>query len=558
VTGGCIVHIIDSLAEHGVRCVPVAHEQAGAMAADGYARIKGLGVALTTSGPGATNLLTGCCCSYYDSVPVLFLTGQVPRNQLKGASGSRQIGFQETDVVSIFKPVTKHAKLVTDPLMIRHELERALYIATSGRPGPVLLDICDDVQRAEIDPENLVGFFPPTEFVPPLPSLDWVAGMVSTAARPLMIIGTGARHAPVLDLIERYGIPFTLTWGAYDLIDHDHPLFAGGFGVTSGRPGNFAVQNADLLLAIGTRLDSHETASYKTFARKATKIIVDIDQAEQAKYTAMGMDRVHLITADAKAVVDELLFTKAATPSIGPWKQRIRHWRKRYPIEADHAQRQAVNPYVFMQELAKQAPESIIVSDCGSNLIWTMQGIEVKGHRIISSFNHSPMGYALPASIGVALATGRQVICITGDGGLQMNIQELATIQKLSPNIRIFVLNNHGYGIIKGTQDAWLSGRHHASGTKDLPDPDFINIARAYGLVTYSINNHSELHRISIVLGTDVPTLCVVDMLPIPQIAPKLMAGRPLEDAHPLLSREELMQNMASGEEERSWQNALE
>ena len=281
-TGGCIVHIIDSIAQNDrVRYIPVQHEQAGAMAADAYARITGnLGVALTTSGPGATNLLTGVCCSYYDSIPVLLITGQVPVSQLRRDSQSRQIGFQETDVVSIFQSVTKYAKLIDDVRMIRYELEKAVHIAKSGRPGPVLLDICDDIQRAEINPDELESFSPP-KIVASQAALqaqvDQMVSLINQSARPVVILGGGIRLANAVSLarliIEKAKLPFTLTWAGMDYIPHDHGLYVGGFGVTSGRPGNFAVQNADLLIAIGTRLDTHEAGSnLKTFAREAKRL----------------------------------------------------------------------------------------------------------------------------------------------------------------------------------------------------------------------------------------------------------------------------------------------
>jgi acetolactate synthase-1/2/3 large subunit len=562
-TGGCIVHIIDSIAQNDrVRYIPVQHEQAGAMAADAYARITGnLGVALTTSGPGATNLLTGVCCSYYDSIPVLLITGQVPVSQLRRDSQSRQIGFQETDVVSIFQSVTKYAKLIDDVRMIRYELEKAVHIAKSGRPGPVLLDICDDIQRAEINPDELESFSPP-KIVASQAALqaqvDQMVSLINQSARPVVILGGGIRLANAVSLarliIEKAKLPFTLTWAGMDYIPHDHGLYVGGFGVTSGRPGNFAVQNADLLIAIGTRLDTHEAGSnLKTFAREAKKVVVDIDPAEQEKYAPHGMPIDVLITADARDVLDlvDANLNKITVRDRTEWLSHIRNWKAKYPICTDEHRRQPawVNPYVFMDTLSRLCRDNaIIVTDCGSNLIWTMQGFAVRGdQRVISAFNHSPMGYSLPASMGAALASPRrQTICITGDGGLQINIQELATIQRHSIDVKIFVMNNHGHGIIQGTQDNWLGGRHHAAHPDHgLPDPDCERIAHAYGIPTERIDGHHELSaKISKVLGTKGPVLCNVNMLSGPQIAPKLLYGRPIEDSDPLLPRDEFHANM--------------
>lgn len=563
-TGGCIVHVIDSIAKNDqISYIPVQHEQAGAMAADAYARItENVGVALATSGPGATNLLTGVCCSYYDSIPTVFITGQVPTSQLKRGSASRQIGFQETDVVSIFQPVTKYAKLVDDASQIRFELEKAFYLARSGRPGPVLLDICDDVQRAEINPEELVSFIPEESIASGVnleDSINTLIDMINQSKRPLLVLGGGIRLAgavPLLKiLIERCQIPFTLTWAGMDYVTHSDPLYVGGFGVTSGRSGNFAIQNADLILAIGTRLDSHEIGSNPaTFGREAKKIIIDIDSAEQEKYEKIGVKVDLLITDDARVVIQALIDQsgKIIKRDRSDWLQWINKWKMNYPNCLDSYRRQPekVNPYAFMEKLSSLVSDTaIIITDCGSNLIWTMQVFEIKGkQRVISSFNHSPMGYSLPASIGAALAAPeRQIICISGDGGFQINIQELATIQRHKINIKIFILNNHGHGIIQGTQDNWLGGRHHAShpGEGGLPDPEFGNIAHAYGILSERIDCNDELNeKISKVLSTNEAVVCNVHQLPEPQIFPKLLYGRPIEDSDPLLTREEFHANM--------------
>jgi acetolactate synthase I/II/III large subunit len=565
-TGGCIVHIIDSIAQHpNINYLPVHHEQAGAMAADAFSRVTGkIGVALATSGPGATNLLTGVCCSYYDSIPVVLITGQVPSSQLKRDSLSRQIGFQETDVVSIFRPVTKYAKLIDEPSTIRYELEKAFFTARNGRPGPVLLDICDDVQRADINPESLLAFVPEAGKVLDNNGLRHqvckMIEMINQAERPVLILGGGVRLAGAVGavrvLVESFGLPYSLTWAAMDYLPHANNLFVGGFGVTSGRAGNFAVQNADLIVAIGTRLDSHEAGpNLKNFAREAKKIVVDIDSAEQEKYAKMGMDVDLLITEDASKVIAELLAlgpTHYKAKSRADWMAWIQRWTRAYPScsEEFRNQPELVNPYAFMEALAERVDEhSIIVTDCGSNLIWTMQGFRVSSsQRIISAFNHSPMGYSIPASIGAAIAKpDHQVVCITGDAGLQINIQELAIIAHNRFNVKIFVMNNHSHGIIQGTQDNWLGGRHHASCPNDgnLPDCDVVAIAQAYGLQVDVINSNNQLNEVvERVLSQDGPVLCNVNQKTGAQICPKLLFGRPLEDSDPLLPRPEFYANM--------------
>ncbi|HBW82585.1 MAG TPA: acetolactate synthase [Gammaproteobacteria bacterium] len=561
-TGGCIVHVIDSIAStQGIDYIPVQHEQAGAMAADTFSRIKGAaGLALATSGPGATNLVTGVCCSFYDSIPVIVITGQVPSGQLKRKSNSRQIGFQETDVVSIFKSITKYAVLVDNAENIRFELEKALYFATEGRPGPVLLDICDDVQRADIDPDSLRSFSEPrAQRQSHSDQITQIIRLINDAERPVLIFGGGVRSAGeagnLQSTVADIGIPFSLTWAVMDACSSKDPLNVGGFGVTSGRPGNFAVQNSDLLICFGTRLDTHEAGSnYATFAREAKKIIVDIDPAEQEKYKDRGLEVDLLVTADVGEVLRELVDRagELKPQNLNAWLNRISGWKENYPICPDeyHAQEQWVNPYVFMESLATHSvKDAIVVTDCGSNLIWTMQAFACSGlGRIVSAFNHSPMGYSLPACIGAALASpDQQVICITGDAGLQINIQELATIQRQSLNIKIFVMNNHCHGIIQGTQDNWLESRHHASDPKlgGLPDPDFMRISNAYDIPSVSISCHEELDAtLDFTLKSDGPVLCNVDLLPASQIYPKLLFGRPIEDSSPLLPREEFYENM--------------
>ena len=560
-TGGCILHCIDSIAKtEGIEYIPVQNEQAGAMAADGYARVSGkLGVAMATSGPGATNLLTGVCCSYYDSIPVMIITGQVPTSQLKRDSLSRQIGFQETDVVSIFKPITKYAVLIDDPQKIRYELEKAFYIAFNGRPGPVLLDICDDIQRAEIEPEKLIGYnIQDVAITDSVLKLNQLLSMIGFAKRPVFIVGSAVRLADISVKVEKFlskvKIPYTLTWGAMDTLTQESQFYVGSFGVTSGRPGNFAVQNADLLIAFGTRLDTHEAGTnLKSFGRAAKKVVIDIDQSELDKHQKMGLNADLLINDDVRNVIDFLLANvQSEWTDSENWLTYIAEWKSKYPICLPEysLQEKYVNPYVFMEALSEAAhPEAVIVSDCGSNLIWTMQGFKLKnGQRLISAFNHSPMGYSLPAVIGTFFASPeKEHICIIGDGGMQINVQELATIEKYNINVKIFILNNHGHGIIQGTQDNWLHSRYHASNPTEggLPDPDFIKISEAYGIPTFEISEQSNLiNKLKNVLNANGPIVCVVHMQSGSQIAPKLLYGKPIEDPDPLLSRDEFNKNM--------------
>lgn len=562
ITGGCAVHMVDSIAKNpNIDYVCCQHEQACAMAADAYSRITGnLGAVITTSGPGATNLVTGTCCSYFDSIPVLCLTGQVPRSQLKTGYDVRQLGFQETDVVSMFNTITKYSALVDNPQMIRYELERAVYLARSGRPGPVLLDIPDDVQRAEINPDELESFVPKEEAELSKLNLDVnnVIELIKEAKRPIFILGGGIKLAKAqnkaIEFVEKLRFPVVLTWAAMDMLPHNHPQVVGGFGVSSVRWGNFAVQNSDLILAIGTRLDTHEAGdNLSTFARKAKKIVIDIDRGELDKYKERGMNVDIIINSDAKDFFGEInnKLDGISTQDITEWTEKIKGWKNKYPICPPEyfEQKEKVNPYVFMDCLSEASSEGdIIITDAGATLTWTMQGYKVKkNQRLFSAFNHSPMGYALPASIGASFANSNNtVICITGDGGMQINIQELATIVRHKLPIKIFLIDNRGYAIIRQTQDTWLDSRYEASSLEGgLALPDFAKIAKSYGIRTETIRNHEELRaKIRKTLDSSEAVLCNVELRPTEKIIPKLTIGRPIEDLAPLLDRKELLENM--------------
>jgi acetolactate synthase-1/2/3 large subunit len=574
-TGGCAVHLIQSFHDEGLRVLPVQHEQSGAMAADGYSRIKkDLSVCVTTSGPGATNLLTGVCCSYYDSVPTILLTGQVPSNQLKGDSDSRQIGFQETDVVGIYKSVTKYSKLVTDPLEILEVLEDAIFEALTGRMGPVLIDICDDVQRAIINPSKLRKSNKLKKYLEPGllnsskdinhidPKLESrILKLLKSSTRPLLIIGGGATdnasQKALERIIKKFKIPFTLTWAAQDMLNLEEisDLYANNFGVTSSRSGNFIVQNADLLICIGTRLDTHEIGNNrKLFAPSAKKILVDIDQSEITKFDGSDLviDLGINIKSNSFIIALERILDNMEQNIDKKWYRYISYIKDKYPplLPTDANQNSNVNPYFFMDRLSKNLiTNSNIFTDCGSNLIWTMQIFKKTKtiNRIISAWNHSPMGYALPASIGGVYAdSDNQTICITGDGGLQINIQELATIKRHDLNIKIIVLDNKGHGIIQGTQDQWLGGSHIASNINGgLPDLNLEAIFSGYGIKIFRLTNHNEIDQIiGAFLRNEGPAGLLVELNEGSQIYPKLLYGNPIQNPHPLLAQIEFEENM--------------
>jgi acetolactate synthase I/II/III large subunit len=563
ITGGVIANFIKSFRQNpNINYVCTQHEQAAAMAAEAYSRITGnIGVAAGTSGPGALNLMTGIACAYYDSIPTIYITGQVNYNELTLDKKIRQYGFQETDIASVAKPITKMSVQINDVKKLRYYLEKAFHIAKSGRPGPVLLDITNDVQMAEINPIELESFNP-TEISEEQISIEefnskinQTIQFIEEAKRPIIIFGAGVKLAKAEkeseELIEKLNVPFTLTWGGMDLFPFTHNLFAGGFGVSTTRSGNFAVQNADLVISIGARLDSREIGSKSyTFAREAKKVVIDIDEHELKKYGDTLKYEIPIKT-HAKKFIQALLQSTINKQVLTEWKSKISTWKEKYPTCTKEFanQEDKINPYFFMKHLSNLSKEGdIIVTDAGGNLTWTMQGFPVKkGQKLFSAFGHSPMGYSLPASIGASFASNKgNVICIIGDGGLQMNIQELQTIFYHKLPIKIFLMNNHVYGIIKQFQDTWMKSEYEAT-TFDTgySCPDFKKVAQAYGIKTEHIENHKEVEeKIKHVLSLNEPVLCNVEIHKDQKLIPKLEFGKPIEDLSPLIDREEFKQNM--------------
>jgi len=562
VSGGASIHLIHSLADTpGISYVCPVNEQAGAMAADAYSRVTGtLGAAIATSGPGATNMITGVCCAYYDSIPVIYITGQVATFRNKKNSGIRQLGFQETDTVEIYKPITKYAVRIDDKEKIRLELEKAAYLAKTGRPGPVLIDIPDDIQRAEVDPEKLEPFIPDKKKTNPNGLKDEISRiikLINKAKRPVIILGWGVRLAKAEDeakaLINKLGFPVALTWAAMDMIPSNHPILVGPFGTHGTRYGNFAVQNADFILSVGARLDTREAGTpIKTFAREAKKVIVDIDLNELNKFKMLGMDAEILIHSDAKKFLQAInqRIDEISLQNISNWKERIEEWKSKYPIcLSEYYKEKETNPLVFVKALSEHLRKGeIIIVDTGCTLAWMMQAFEFKlNQRLFHDFNNTSMGYAIPASIGACFALDKKpVICVTGDGSLQMNIQELATIARHQLPIKIFLINNHGYSMIQQTQDQWLESRYFASSAEGgLAFPDFKKVAEAYGYKTITISSNGELdNKICEALENHEPVFCNVEIPTRHRVVSQVKFGRPIEDSEPLLERKEFLKNM--------------
>lgn len=560
VAGGASLHLIDSVAKNpDLNYVCPHHEQAGSMAADAYSRLTGnIGVAIATSGPGATNMITGICCAYYDSVPVLYITGQVSTFRDKGDTGVRQIGFQETEIIPMVASITNYAVKINDSTRIRYELEKALYLAKNGRPGPVLIDLPDNLQREEIEPDKLEAFEP--EVTPPLDcfsQLDKCLAHIRSANRPVLILGWGIRLAKaeseVYKLIKKLGFPVVPTWATADFLPSDDPLYVGTFGTHGTRYANLAVQNSDLILSIGSRLDTKATGSpITTFARQAKKIVVDIDANELDKFSKFGLSMDFLIQSDAKA------FTKALNEKISnfdtqdysSWLNSIANWKKKYPIcTKSYYDQKRVNPYVFVKSLAEICKEGdTLLADTGCAVAWMMQAFEFKkDQRLFHDCNNTAMGWALPAGIAASLALGKKnVICVIGDGSLMMNIQELVTVINQGLPLKIFVLSNGGYSMIQQTQDQWLNCRYEGSSRKGgLVFPDFVELAKAHKFQTFRITKTRELNDgISSAIHSKGPVICNVEIDSTHRVVPQVKYGRPNEDPTPLLNREDFIKEM--------------
>lgn len=571
-TGGGAMHLNNSLGKHpGLQVVFNHHEQASAMAAESYARLSNrMAVVNVTTGPGGINTLNGVFGAYVDSVPMLVISGQVRYDTTLHSTGfnMRQLGDQECDIVACVKPITKYAVMVTDPRMIKYQLDKAFHIALHGRPGPVWLDIPMNVQGAMIDESQLLDYQPALEFPhTPVVSEKEAAAIIARiqqAERPVILAGSGVRnsgrHDLFLKLIDKLGIPVTSAWNAHDVIYDDHPLYAGRPGSVGDRAGNFAVQNADLLLVLGCRLNVRQISyNWKAFAREAYKIVVDIDPLELIKPTIkVDMGVCASLSDFMQQMLTQLEGKKI--PSKSTWIEWCQARRRRYPVVLEEywQEKNAVNPYCFMQALSEALPENqIIVTGDGTACVTSFQAFELKrGQRLYTNSGSASMGYDLPGAIGACVASGQQsVVCIAGDGSIQQNIQELAAIMHNKYPIKLFVLNNNGYHSIRQTQVNYFGEPLVGVGPESgLSFPDFAKLAEAYQLPFVRIQSHDDMRAaIKKTLAHDGPSVCEVMLTLTQQFAPKTsskrladgrMVTRPLEDLAPFLPAEELAENM--------------
>ncbi len=578
VVGGGAMYLNEALArEKRIEFICNSHEQASAICAENYAKASdNFGCALVTTGPGGTNSITGLAGAWLDSTPVLFISGQVKRaDRMFKPDGSpvgvRQLGPQEVDIISLVKPLTKYAVTVLEPQDIRYHLEKAVYLARTGRPGPVWLDMPLDVQSAPIDESSLRTFDPrelpegqtPTDLHPLVAE---VIEQFNQSERPLLMVGNGvrlSRAVPELrEAMQLLQIPTAVTWVASDLVSSDDPLFAGRPGSLAARGANFTIQNCDFLLILGARMDNPLTGfAPKNLARAAWKVMVDVDTAEIAKLDGALNSKVN---ADAGAFLRELLAQKASvkpTKDQCAWRARVAEWQQRYPlITGEHRKPDSPVSIFHLAEVLSQevTPEDLVVSGSSGS------GIEIfifsyptrAGQRVYHTAGLGSMGFGLPASIAVSLAKDRRrTICVDGDGGFQFNIQELETVARLKLPLKFFVLNNDGYASIRASQIAWF-GSAFMGGDRStgLTVPDLSKIAASYGIASYVIENQNDLRSdIRKVLAMPGPVIVDVRVIKEEVRGPRLQSmqlpdgrivSKPLEDLWPYLPREEFRANM--------------
>lgn len=558
VSGGASLHLIHSVADNpNMSFVTPHHEQAAAMAADGYARTtNNIGVAIATSGPGATNLITGICCSYYDSVPVLFITGQVSTFRMTGTLGVRQIGFQETPIVEICKPITKYSVTISDPNLILYELEKALSIAKSGRPGPVLLDIPDNLQRAYVDEKELKGYLPISsqrysEADEISGDIDRLMNLILASERPILVGGWGLHlsgtEKQFVSLAESLNIPVVLTWGAADVLSNKHPLYIGTFGTHGTRHANFAIQNSDLVISLGSRLDSKATGTpVNSFARSAKKVIVDIDINELNKFKDSGLTidiQIHALLQDFFIEISKKNIQVLRKKYVA-WSESIQYWRsvsEQFSVSSEKNS-DFVDPYRFIKNFSRSvSPEARVFVDTGCSIAWTMQASEFNGGvRVWHDCNNTAMGWALPAAIGSYFAKKEgPIYCIVGDGSFMMTMHELATIKHHKIPIKILIMNNAGYGMIQQTQDQWLSSNYYASSYEGgLSFPNYEDLAKSFNLDYLTIGNEDMLSEDILRLNScNNAFICNIIIAKSARVIPQVKFGCPNEDMEPLLPR---------------------
>ncbi len=565
--GGGAMHLNDGLAQcKRLQAVACLHEQAAAISAEAYARInENIGVAMVTTGPGATNAITAVAGAWIESVPLMIISGQVKRADMLRGAPLRQKGVQEVDIISMVKTTTKYAITIENPADIKKVMQEAYYRAREGRAGPVWIDVPLDVQATPIDPNMLVEFIPPktTEAISLTAEIEALKKLLQTAERPILLAGHGVRLSGAAKLfkqvVEQLGIPVITTWNALDLLPFEHDLLIGRPGVVALRAPNFAVQNCDLLISIGSRLDNIITAyNPRGFARAAKKVVVDVDKNEIEK---LEMDITLPVVADANTFLSQLAATPLTKLNCQAWRERCLSWKKRYPVNDGQGfgEIKQISHYQFADALSNVAKPDTLISTGSSGLaveaFYTIFRNKI-GQRVFLTSGLGSMGYGLPAAIGACFANGLQpMIAVESDGSLQLNIQELATVRAFNLPMCILIMNNGGYCSIRNTQRNYFNERYIGTGPEaGLWMPDLEKIAETYELAFLRIEDPTTIEA-ELEKALNMQTPCLIDILLLENetLAPKASAmpqkdgsiiSMPLEDMSPLLPLETLKNEM--------------
>jgi Thiamine pyrophosphate-requiring enzymes [acetolactate synthase, pyruvate dehydrogenase (cytochrome), glyoxylate carboligase, phosphonopyruvate decarboxylase] len=544
--GGMIVHLLDSIHQAGqIRIVSMHHEQGAAFAAEGYARITGVpGVAMATSGPGATNLLTGIASCYFDSTPAVFITGQVNRNEMKGDRAIRQMGFQETDIVSLAAPITKAAWQVETPEQLPVMLQRSFQLAKSGRPGPVLLDVPMDIQRADVpivdDTRTVEPAVEPSAVEPS--AVDALINALRRAERPLVLVGGGVRAAQATDeireLLNVMGVPVVNSLMGVDVLPATSDLRVGMIGSYGNRWANLAVGRSDFLLVLGSRLDIRQTGSETDAFKEGRGIFqVDCDPGEMNN----RVTGVTAILADLKRFATAALPAARAAnmPDRSGWMDEIRELRARWPDTEETGEPSGINPNVLMHQLSVvSGSAAVYVADVGQHQMWAAQSLDLlPGQRFLTSGGLGSMGFGLPAAIGASFASpGRPVVLVAGDGGFQTNIQELQTVARNRLPVKMLIVNNRTHGMVRQFQQSYFDSRFQST-VWGYSAPDFAAVASAYGIPSSAVETPERVEAgVSWLLAEPGPALLEVMVSPETNAYPKLAFGRPITEMEPFAS----------------------
>jgi acetolactate synthase-1/2/3 large subunit len=537
--GGMITRIIDELYQEGeITIVSMHHEQAAAMAADGYARSKNIpGVALATSGPGATNLITGIGNCYFDSVPAIFITGQVNLNELKGDRPIRQLGFQETDIVSVVKPITKAAYAIKSANEIPTVLQQAFKIAMEGRPGPVLIDIPMNLQHAECEEFLAYDSSEANQFIDDLQTnfITEFNEVLKQSKRPLILAGRGVRTAgavnELIQLTESTNIPIVTSLNGLDVIPYNHPNRVGFIGSYGNRWANYALGTCDLLLVVGSRLDLRQTGSdIESFTNSKKIFHIDIDKGELNN----RITNCAVLQSDVLPFIQELLTSNFEIHNYADWFDEINTKKQERPDTAELSKIKGINPNKFIHSLSKLSKNAkAFSSDVGSNQMWVAQSIELAENQLfLTSGGMGAMGYSLPAAIGACYALNKEpVVSISGDGGFQINIQELQTIRRNNLPIKMVIINNHCLGMIRQFQDSYFES-NYASTVWGYSAPNFVAVANAYGIPAMKIDNQEQIAEgiSKLWKNPKEPFLLEVTVDIHTNVYPKMLFGNPITE----------------------------